>query len=100
MMIYSEPTPLDADELQSKTLGIGTPRRRKNSIVATSLAMPYLRGMAEGYGRRTMTFNPLRNVASKIRHEPPSATLVKSIISVMDCPTDLATTRQSSSTLK
>lgn len=47
-----------------------------------------------------MTFNPVGKVASKIRYEPPSTIFVKCVISVLGSPTDLATTRHSSFTLK
>ena len=90
IIIYSEPSWLEADELHPTILGIGMPWLRRNSIVATSLATPYLRGIVQGYGRRAMTFNPSWKVASKMRYESPSAIFVTSIISVRDSPTDLA----------
>lgn len=82
IMIYSEPSGLEVDELQSRTFGIGMPWLRRYSIVATSLATPYVRGRVQGYGRRAMTFNPPRKVTSKTRYEPPSAIFVASMTSV------------------
>lgn len=56
--MYSEPTGLEADEFQPRTFGIGIPWMRRYSIVATSLATPYVRGRVQGYGRRAMNFSP------------------------------------------
>ena len=98
--IYSVPAALSGVGKYLYTLGIGSPKERSKSIVATSLATEKYLGIVAGYGIRATIWKPQRMVMRKVRLNPPSASFSRSTISSGLRLMASAASRHSSSTLK